>query len=265
MTHKKSKIKDHFAFYFVILHFTFCILILFPIDTNATDMESARYQIKYGNIDIGAGNMTSPTSLNKLSTTIGQLAANQFSSAGYVVKAGFQYWHSIVPFTFSISDTGIDLGTLVPNVPSTADTNLTVSFGSAGQYQVTAIEEGTLQTMSGANFIPDTTCDGGAQTCSESSAKNWTSSSAYGFGYNMSLEDIPDDFTTSDHYRPFADRTADESPIVVMSSTNVTVDLTSEPKDITHTSTMKFKANISPLQAAGNYQTIISFVATPGY
>lgn len=231
----------------------------------ATDMESARYQIKYGNVDIGAGNMTSPTSLNKLSTTIGQLAANQFSSAGYVVKAGFQYWHSIVPFTFSISDTSIDLGTLVPNVPSTANTNLSVSFGSAGQYQVTAIEEGPLRTMSGANTIPDTVCDGGDEACTESSAGNWTTSSVYGFGYNMSNEDIPIDFIDTDHYRPFPDRTADESPTVIMSSANVTVDLTSKPKDITHISTAKFKANISPLQGAGSYQTVINFVATPGY
>jgi hypothetical protein len=243
------------------------VFLIFNLsDVVATDMESARYQIKYGNVNIGADNMTSPTSLNKLSSTIGQTAANKFSSAGYVVKAGFQYWHSIVPFTFSISDTNINLGTLIPDIPSsTAFTNLSVSFGSAGEYQVTAIEEGTLRTMTANDSIPDTACDGGSETCTETVAKTWTSNSVYGFGYNMSNEDVPTDFSDNDHYRPFPDRTADESPAVVMTNSNVTVDLNSKPKDIIHLSTMTFKANISALQPAGNYQTVISFVATPGY
>lgn len=225
-------------------------------------MESARYKIKYGNVDIGAKNQTS--SNYKLGTTIGQLAAGQFNSTGYVVKAGFQYWHAIVPFTFSISSTNINLGTLVPNVPSTATTNLSVSFGSAGEYQVTAIEEGALRTMTG-NSIPDTICDGGSDTCTDALAKAWTSTSAYGFGYNMSLEDIPADFANNTYYRQFPDRTTADSPAVIMTSANVTVDLTSKPKDIIHLSTVTFKANISPLQAAGSYQTVINFVATPGY
>jgi len=255
---KKVKI-----FYFLLVFLTFNLS-----SAAAIDMESARYKIKYGNVNIGARNMTSPTSLNKLSTTVGQLAASQFNSTGYIVKAGFQYWHSIVPFTFSVSNTNINLGTLVPNVFSTISdntkTNLTVSFGSAGQYQVTAVEEGTLQTMNG-DSIPDTSCNGGSDTCTESSAKTWTSTSTYGFGYNMASEDIPADFISSDYYRPFPNKKTDDSPAVVMSSSNVTVDLSSKPKDITHVSTVTFRANISALQAAGSYHTIISFVATPGY
>lgn len=237
--------------------------MLYATLANATDMESGRYKIKYGNVNIGASN-NEVSSNYKLGTTIGQLAAGQFSSTGYVVKAGFQYWHAIVPFTFSISSTNIDLGTLIPNIPSTAATNLSVSFGAAGQYQVTAVEEGTLRTMTG-NTIPDTVCDGGTNTCTDSLAKQWTSSTAYGFGYNMTLEDIPADFINSTYYRQFPDRSTGDSPAVVMTNTNVTVDLTSKPKDITHVSTVTFKANISSLQQTGSYQTVINYVATPGY
>jgi len=260
-----SKVK---TFYFLLVFLTFIFLLLtFNLSgVAAIDMESARYRIKYGNVNIGASS-DQISSHYKLGTTIGQLAAGQFNSTGYVVKAGFQYWHAIVPFTFSVSNTNINFGTLVPNVFSTISddtkTNLSVSFGSAGEYQVTTIEEGTLRTMTG-NSIPDTICDGGTDTCTDALAKNWTSSSAYGFGYNMTLEDVPADFS-GDKYRQFPDRTTDDSPAIVMTSANVTVDLTSKPKDIIHLSTVTFKANISPLQAAGSYQTVISFVATPGY
>lgn len=219
----------------------------------AVNMESSRFKIESANTSSAAGNKSS--SGYKLSDTIGQLAAGQFSSTGYVVKAGFQYLHSIIPFSFSISDINIALGNLVPNTPSTAQTVLTVYFGSAGQYQVTAIEETPLKTLSG-NSIPDTSCDGGAETCTESSAKTWSSSTAYGFGYNMSGNDIPADFTVSSKYRPFPDRSAVESAAVVMSSTNVGKN---------RQSTMTFKVNVSPIQPAGSYQTIINFVATPSF
>jgi hypothetical protein len=216
-------------------------------------MDSSQFKIESANVEIAGGNKSSTS--YKLSDTVGQLAAGEYSSSGYVVKAGFQYLHSIIPFSFSISNTNIAFGTLVPDIPSTATTNLTVSFGNSGQYQVTAIEEGPLKTQSGV-AVPDTTCDGGANTCSESLAKVWSSTSAYGFGYGMSGNDIPTDFVNSTYYRPFPDRTASEPPAVVMTSTNVSK---------SRVSTVTFKANISASQQSGSYQTIINFVATPSY
>ena len=226
---------------------------LIPNPSHAVPMDSSRFKIESANVEIAGGNKSSTS--YKLADTVGQLAAGQYSSTGYVVKAGFQYLHSIIPFRFSISDINIAFGTLVPSTPSTATTNLTVYFGGAGQYQVTAIEEGALKTLSG-NSVPDTSCDGGAETCSESQAKTWSSSTAYGFGYNMSGNDVPADFISGTQYRPFPDRTAAESPVVIMSSSDVGKN---------RQSTMTFKANISPIQPAGSYQTIINFVATPSF
>ncbi len=219
----------------------------------AIPMDSSRFKIESANIEVAGGNKSS--SSYKLADTVGQLAAGQYSSDGYIVKAGFQYLHLIIPFRFSISNINIALGTLVPSTPSTATTNLTVYFGGAGQYQVTAIEEGPLKIQSG-NAIPDTSCNGGTNTCSESLAKVWSSTSAYGFGYNMSGNDIPADFIDSTYYRPFPDRTTAESPAAVMTSTNVGKN---------RQSTVTFKTNISSIQPAGSYQTVINFVATPSY
>ncbi len=240
---------------FIILLYSYLIhesIFIRPV--NAINMDSSSYSIKFGTINIQGGNKSSPS--YRLSDTVGQLAANEFSSAGYIVKAGFQYIHSIVPFSFTISNTIINLGTLVPGSTngSTATTNLTVSFGGAGQYQVTAIEEGKLRILSGAANISDTACDNGL--CTVSSAQPWTSSSINGFGYGMTGQDIPADFTDGTYYRPFPDRESAGTPSVVMSSVNL---------GKARQSTLKFKVNIPSTQTAGSYQTIINFVATPSY
>lgn len=217
-------------------------------------MESSFYRIQYGNVTF-AGDSGSSASYN-ITTTVGELASQEFTSSGYIVKAGFQYLNSIIPFTFSVSDISIDLGTLAADTPSTTTTDLTVSFGGAGQYQVTAQELTTLQTPGGADEIVNTSCNGGAQTCTLSSANVWDSTSAYGFGYNMSGDDIPGDFVGSTYFRPFPDASSAEDPEVVMSSVNVTS---------SSTSTMTFKANINATQAAGTYRTIVRFIATPSF
>jgi hypothetical protein len=238
----------------VIIFFIFFTILPIFCNIDAINMESPLYKIQFGTIDIAGGKKSSAN--YNLSDSIGQTAAGQFASTGYIIKAGFQYLYSIVPFSFSISQTRIDFGTLVQNSPQTAQTTLTVSFGAAGSYQVTAIEEGPLRTLNQSASIPDTNCDGGSNTCTESLAKPWTQTSAYGFGYNMSGNDIPSDFINSTYFRPFPDRTNNENPAVVMSSTNV---------GRNRQATVTFKVNISPVQPAGSYQTIINFIATPSF
>lgn len=233
-----------FLFVFFFFNFEF---------VHAIPMDSSRFKIESANVEIAGGNKSSAS--YKLADTVGQLAAGQYSSTGYVVKAGFQYLHSIIPFRFSISNINIDLGTLVPDTPTTATTDLTVYFGGAGQYQVTAIEEGPLKTQSG-NVIPDTSCDGGINTCTESTAKVWSSVAAYGFGYGASGNDVSADFIDGTYFRRFPDRTTAEQPATIMSSVNVGKN---------RVATVTFKANVSPVQPAGSYQTIINFVATPSF
>lgn len=220
----------------------------------AIDMNSPNYAIQFGNIDIGSQDQSKPNSF-KLTTSVGQLAAGEFSKNGYVVKAGFQYLHSVVPFGFSLSSININLGSLTPEQPALAKTNISVYPGMAGQYRVTAIEETPLKTLSGT-VIPNTACDGGGDTCAAGVAKVWNSQSAYGFGYSLAGDDIPNDFKDGGNFRPFPDKSSGASPEVIMANINV---------NRTRQSTMTFKANIGGAQDAGTYQTIVSFVAMPGY
>lgn len=261
-----KKIKTIFISVFLL---TTCYLLL-TTNSFAFEMDSAGYRIQMGNVNIGgASGLESPTSGNLLADTLGQTAAMEFSSGGYILKAGFQYLHSIVPFSFTISDTRIDFGEILPNDPQTLTTDLTVSFGGGGQYQVTAAELERLTTIDSVNHIEDTCCDAGCgpTKCTELVADVWADPATTGFGYKMSGEDIPTTFTTcgATCYRPFPDLSIPEDPAVVMSSPDVTVNLNSKPKDISHQSTLTFKLNVGADQPAGSYQTVISFVATPSY
>jgi len=211
-------------------------------------MTSDSYQIDWPNLNMGAG---VPSSGNYgLGVTTGQIAPGLYSSAGFKVRAGFQYIHSIIPFTFIIDKISVDFGSLTVGTPSTDTIDLEVTCGSAGGYSVTTQENNPL-TSTAQSTIPDTTCDPG-DTCDESDAGIWTSNTTYGFGYSMSGTDVPGEFSGG-KYKQYADI---ETPQAVMSGSNVGVG---------KTSTMTLKVNISGTQAAGIYENILTFIATPTY
>jgi len=261
----------------ILLIFGFLLLAL---PSQAVNMDSNQYRIQFGTIGTGGGKMEdTDDNTYTLTSTLGQAAAKEFQSNGFIVKAGFQYIYSRTPFTFSLSSSKMDFGTLIPNTPATLPLTLSVSFGGAGQYVVTARADGPLTRPTGAEIIPFTICNGGVDTCTISSAKNWTSTSAYGFGYSMSGEDIPTDFLSSNYYRPFASLIALETPQIVMSSINVTDSISPTPnpsytpapqltgveRDSIHESIMTMKVNTSAVQPAGTYTSVIRFLATPSF
>jgi hypothetical protein len=226
-----------------------CIFAYSPVHGQA-EITSPNYIIEMPNLNSGAG---LPTSTNyNVSSTIGQTAAGLFSSAGYRVKSGFQYIYSIIPFSFTISSLSINFGNLTAQTPATASETLTVSSGGAGGYQVMASENNPLKNSS-SGTIPNTNCD---VSCTNAAAAVWSSTSKYGFGFNMSGSDIPADFIDLTYYRPFADRSVSQSPQVVMSSVNV---------GSSRQSTVNYKVNISGTQAAGVYNNTIMYTAIPSY
>lgn len=242
------KLKIIVVFVF-LLSFTFYLL---PTSVHAqSKIISPNYIIQMPNFNSGAGIPSS--SGYKLDTTIGQTGAGLYTSTGYLVRSGFQYIHSIIPFTFSMSNFLINFGTLLPDTPETLNSTLTVSAGGAGGYKVTAREIDYLKSTAG-DIIPDTTCD--SSDCTESTAGVWTLSSTYGFGYNMGGDDVPSDFVNTTYFRHFANASQSQVDQVVMSSNNVTRE---------SSATITYKVNISGTQEAGQYQNIILFTAIPSF
>lgn len=220
----------------------------------ATNMSSSDYKLQWTNLNMTSGSKSSDN--YQILDTVGQTAPGEYASSGYYVKAGFPYIKTIIPFSFTISDLSIDFGTLTPEVfPSPPPTNtLTVSSGGAGGYSVTASEDHPLKMQTSAITIADTTCNSG--TCSQSSAGVWNNTSKYGFGYNMSGNDVPAAFADNTYFKQFSDASQSEAAEVVMSSVNV---------GKSRLATVTYQVNIGPAQAAGDYENSITFIATPGY
>jgi len=236
----------------MIIRLLFAILSLLVSEVHAqAEVTSPNYIIQMPNFNSGAGIPSSTT--YSIGITVGQTAPGLYSSTGYRIKSGFQYIYSIIPFSFSISTISINFGHLVAATPATASGTLTVSAGGAGGYQVNASENNAMKISSSGKTIPDTTCD---TTCSETAAGAWLSNSRYGFGFNMSGNDIPADFTDGTYFRQFANVSLGKTPQTVMSSVYVWR---------ARQSTVTYKVNVSATQAAGTYRNIIMFTAIPSY
>src|SRR3989344_628898 len=215
-------------------------------------MESNSYKIRWPNLNMTSGSKSS--SNYNILDTLGQTAPGEYDSTGFKVKAGFPYIKTIIPFSFTISDLSIDFGSLIPGSFATQINTLTVSSGGAGGYAVTAAQNNPLTVQSGAATIPDTTCD--SDGCSETTAGVWTNTAKYGFGYNLSGNDVPAAFVGSTYFKQFADASQSETAQTVMSSANVGQN---------RTATVTYKVNVAATQTAGDYENNITYVATPSY
>lgn len=236
---------------FILSTFYFLLATPLAARVSAQTMISPNYQIRMGNFNITSG-FKSSASYN-LTDTVGQTAAEFFSSSGYYVKAGFQYIYTLYDFTFSISSLAVNLGTLTPNTFATGSHTLTVSAPGQG-YAVTAYEIAPLTRLGGSDFIPDTTCDSGP--CTENSATVWVTPSNNGFGYNASGNDVASDFIDSTYFRPFPDFSLSEPAATVMISSTAGKN---------RLATITYQVSPSGNQAGGNYATQIVYIATPVY
>lgn len=216
-------------------------------------MSNDNFIIRFGNLNTSAGN--SSNAEFGLGQTVGQIAPGLYSGTNFKVRAGFQYIHSIIPFSFAISSQFIDFGPITPGAPVTRTNTLTISNGSAYGYTVLASENHPLRANQIGVDIPDTTCDTG--TCNEQTAATWVNVLTYGFGYrcdNLSGSDCQSGFTPPDNYRQFASSSSGELAFPVMRGVNVGRNIQSQ---------ITYKVNISPTQAAGLYENVITYIATP--
>jgi len=245
------------------LAFVFFVCLLNQAQAQSS-LKSTNYEITWPNLNMAAGGSTSPG--YKMGITAGQNSPGLYSSNGYRVRAGFQYIHSIIPFSFQISTQALAFGNINPEVlTNNQSLTLTVNSGSAGGYQVTVWENDEL-TSTALSTIPDTACDP-TDTCTQNNSGTWTQTNTYGFGYNMTGTDVPDvppDEFTGSKYKRFANAAnvlPAESPVKIMGKTPVEGHVAGKDK----TAIMNARINISNIQAAGTYRNILTFIAIPTY
>jgi len=245
-----------------LIFLLFCILssLLLKETKAQSSLKSPNYEITWPNLNMVGGNTTSPG--YKMGVTGGQTAPGLYESTGYKIRAGFQYIHSIIPFSFRISALALNFGTINPEVlTNNQSLTLTVNSGSAGGYQV-QVQENDELTSTALSTIPDTSCDP-VDTCDyQSNAGTWTQNTTYGFGYKMTGTDVPSEFTGG-KFKRFANasNSPTENPTKVMGLTPLEEHEAGRNK----IATMSARINIDNIQAAGVYQNILTFTALPTY
>ena len=225
---------------------------------SAFTMSNSFYIIILGNLNSIAGEASGPS--NKLVFTSGELGAGLYTGTNYKLCAGFYggiFCNSAVSglFTFTVSPTSLDFGTIDPTSPVTR-TNILDVLSTASGYSVTALENHSLETVN-ATTIPDTTCDSGV--CTTTTSAPWTSNLTYGFGYrcdNVVLTDCVTGFA-ADYYKPFPNLALVQSPQVVMQNS------AGSPSD--KQSQVTYKVNVSGSQIPGVYTNTITYVASPNF
>ena len=243
----KNPMKSKYFIFFVLLFFFLSTHLIY-----SQHFTSDSYIIDWGNFNLTSGRKTSVN--YRLTDTVGQNAPGFSEGDSLRIKAGFQYIYDMSRvISFTIDKLNIDFGTLVPGIGVTDTNLLTVTTPSGRGYQIMAQENHPLWINS-SNFIPNATCDLG--DCTATLSSPWTSSSKYGFGYNVTGIGATAYFPGSTYFRPFADFSQNQESVIIASESKPVKD---------RQATVTYRVLVSPLQSAGNYENYITYTLVPRY
>jgi hypothetical protein len=233
-----------------LLLISFLLVLLSSNSTYSFEAISESAKLGWGSINNFAD--TSSSESFYMIDTGGQLGTDVYTSENYKILAGFGYYYSLIPFSFTIdSPTSFNFSSLVNNVPQMAYTDLVVSSGAAHGYVVTVYETKRLEnTDTPGQYIEDTVGDNSDITYTQ--AGMWELSTTYGFGYRMSNL-VGTDATFTSGYKQFADISNGEDPQPIMQNNGVTRSSSAR---------LYYKVNIGSMQDSGYYGNGIVFRCT---
>lgn len=153
--------------------------------------------------------------------------------------------------TLSLDQTLLTYDMLTPTDPVLRKVLLNIHADDA--WQLRAGENNMLTDE--ANFIPDTSCDGGK--CTPNQASIWNSPLTYGFGINC--ENIAGnacaaDFLNANSYRPLANEKNNDQPTILMGNSE---------NQHQNQASIGFKVNVSGTQPKAIYQNTAQFILIP--
>lgn len=219
---------------------------------NAQEMSSQNFKVQGGNFSITSGSKASENF--RLTDLVGQTAAGQFASKGYVIQSGFADRASGQELTFSLSPSVVNFGDLTANQPVEKTVVLTIANGDIQGYTVQVSENQPLSTLAAATIV-DTRCDATPTPCTALNPAPWMKNITYGFGYRMDGPTAPDSFAGKDLYAPFPVAVRNEQPVTVLAS---------KAAKVRDQAVMTLKLNVDANQPVGQYRNIISFIALSG-
>lgn len=155
----------------------------------------------------------------------------------------------------STTPTSVPLGTITTTAFRNAAQELAVTTNAVGGYTVTASESGALSMGGlGVTTIPDTTCT--ATPCTVTTTADWTSTAYKGFGY--ALENVSSDNPVPSGIRYNTGGTFMARPFGL---TGIQIMTYSGPVDSSR-AYVCYRAVVSGIQAAGDYQNYVIYIAT---
>lgn len=243
------------AFIFILIALSL-ILSIFVLPASAQNMENSMYKIQSGNIKTFSPDLNvSDYNLNDNSALID---ATKITGFNFEVNLGDDYRKTMIPFSFSISDTQADFGSFSPTNPVSRNINLIIKNSKLAGYKVTAAQNHELTEAKKGSKIPDTTCDNGQ--CTETVSAKWDSTLAYGFGYRCdssksSCVENDKSFELKNFFKQFPNSTDNESATTILS----------EGSSLGQEASTTYKVNISSSQPSGSYSNSIIYLAIPSY
>ncbi len=237
--------------YLLICLFAY-LFISMPL-VRAQSSQNSMYKVQIENIN----SFADPTTSNNIDIDTSN-TGNELSGVNYKVDLGKNYSPENNPFSFSISSTNIDFGSLSPTNPVTRSNILKVKNMNKAGYKVTGIENHELTEAKKGVKIPDTTCDNGK--CTDYTSDKWDSTLTYGFGYRCdssksSCVENDTSFDRENYFKQFSDASKDETPTTMLS----------ESSSLGQEASITYKVNVSSSQPRGPYSNTVTFIAIPSY
>lgn len=247
--------------------YLFICLFAYLFNTQAAlafRMANDFFIINLGNFNSIAGEVSGGS--NKLTFTSGETAPGLFSGTNYTICAGFYggiFCNAATTstssgsptFTFTVSPTAIDFGTIDPTSPVSRTNTLTVTGSQPFTYTVSGRENHPLKFNTA--LIPDTTCDDGL--CTDLTSSIWINTLTYGFGYrcdDVTGTDCVNAFASTNTFRSFANALLGKPAQTIMDGTTQTTGSSSQ---------ITYKVNVSASQQPGTYSNTITYIAVPSF
>ncbi len=193
-------------------------------------MTSTNYRI-YGDA-IGTSGERSTSSSYILTDTLAELTPAEGTSTNYNLLSGFQNLSEHPTFSFSVSDSSINIGTLSTSSIQSATSTVTTSTNAPFGYTTTIVEDGALRNTASDDI--DDVSDGAVTIGSEE--------------YGIALTGTDRSFTD--------DQAITSTPLSIATRTNW--------KNNAQV-TVTFKASVAAATTAGSYSHVVTYVSTGNF
>ncbi len=234
----------------------FIIYLFASLSTN--QVYGQKFKLKTKAVSVGS---ESESSLSPLSNRLDSKQEGQFHINGFVFLTGYSYLKALQPMKIEVDDTHIELGKLTNGKISKSAFN--ISIIAPASFAIKVNQNGPLSSIEGSTIIPDTSCNGGRQKCTESIGRAWTKHNEAGFGYRFDSNFATNDFKSESNFRRFPDKKAHENSAIVMQGGTPIENVSNNIR--LYTGKLTAKAVAFEQKNESVYSTIIDLIAIPSY